>query len=512
MKRTLLGLSLLCISASLVLPACSSKGKNGKGVSQKTGWNYNDSRLGGFDVPNYKGQVTGPGLKFVEGGRFTMGKTQQDMSFEHNNQPRTVSVSSFYMDETEVTNVDYREYMYWLQRSYNADYPEIVLNAMPDTTVWLSALSYNEPLVSYYFRHAAYNFYPVVGVNWYQAKEYCKWRSNRVNEMILVKNHMLKKNPNQVNEDVYATDAYQAGQYLGTAGKRQQEDLDPNGGGTRNTNYSDGVLLPDYRLPTEAEWEYAALALVDKNPEPTTARRRGEEALTDRKNYPWGDFRTVRQETGKGGTRGEIMANFSRGRGDAMGSVGALNDNADRPAEVWSYGANAYGLYNMAGNVSEWTLDVYRANSSQDVEELNPYRGTIGKKPVYEPGEPGVRAEKDSLGNMLYQDIEQSDLAGRYDKNYRGADMRGIKDGDTTSGFVYDYGRTTLVNDDAIVIKGGSWKDRAYWLSPGSRRFMHAKHTSATVGFRCVMDRLGSPAGNGMPSGNYFDKKRRDKR
>ncbi len=68
------------------------------------------------------------------------------------------------MDETEVANVHYREYIYWLQRSYGADYPEIVAKALPDSTAWREALSYNEPYVNYYFRHAAYNNYPVVGV------------------------------------------------------------------------------------------------------------------------------------------------------------------------------------------------------------------------------------------------------------------------------------------------------------------------------------------------------------
>ncbi len=509
MKRTLLGLSVLCIGAATVFTACSSKSK-GRGVSKTTGWNYNDTRLGGFDVPNYKGQVTAPGLVFVEGGRFAMGQTQQDVSFEHNNPVRTVSVSSFYMDETEVTNVDYREYIYWLQRSYNADYPDVILNALPDTTVWRSALAYNEPLVSLYFRHAAYNFYPVVGVTWYQANAYCKWRSDRVNEMMLIKNGQLRKNPNQVNEDVYNSGAYQAGQYLGTPGRKQQRDLDPTGADRRNSTYSDGILLPNYRLPTEAEWEYAALGLVDKNPTAASKRRRGEEALTDRKNYPWGDSRTVRDLNG-GSNKGEYLSNFMRGRGDAMGSPGGLNDNADRPAEVWTYGANAYGLYNMAGNVSEWVLDVYRPLSHMDVEELNPYRGNQFTKPVEEPGEPGVAAEKDSLGNMQFEPISDSDIAGRYDLNYNGADIRSAKDGDSTSGFTYDYGRTSLINDDSHVIKGASWKDRSYWLSPGTRRFMQADHTSATVGFRCVMDRLGSAGGNAIPSGNVFKKPRRGK-
>ena len=88
---------MLCIGAATFMSSCSSNPKS-TGVSRATGWDYNDPRLGGFDVPNYPGQQTGPGLTFVEGGRFTMGQTEEDLTVERNNMPRTVSVSSFYMN------------------------------------------------------------------------------------------------------------------------------------------------------------------------------------------------------------------------------------------------------------------------------------------------------------------------------------------------------------------------------------------------------------------------------
>lgn len=500
MKRTLLGLSVLCLGAVTVLPSCSKT----RGVSDKTGWNYNDSRLGGFSVKDYPGQQTGPGLAEVEGGSFVMGQTEEDLSFERNSIPRRVTVSSFYMDETEVANVHYREYTYWIYRAYNADYPELVAKTLPDSTVWRSALSFNEPLVSYYFRHAAYNFYPVVGVNWYQANQYCKWRSDRVNEMILIKKGIQKKNPNQVNEDIFTTSTYLTGQYLGLTGK-QEKDLDPNGADYRQSGYADGYLLPNYRLPTEAEWEYAALALISNNPEPRSKRRRGEEALTDRKVYPWGDARSTRASV-KGEKHGEFLANYKRGRGDQMGVVGGLNDNADIPGPVYSYQANAFGLYNMAGNVSEWVLDVYRPTSHQDVNDFRPFRGNQFEKLARESD--GELMEKDSLGHTVRIPVTNADLAGEYERDYSTGDLRDAYDGDSTSMNVYDYGKTTLINDNSRVIKGGSWNDRAYYLSPGTRRFMQAGHASSTVGFRCAMDRLGSPTFN-APAGNYFGNSKR---
>ncbi|MFT6111881.1 MAG: gliding motility-associated lipoprotein GldJ, partial [Bacteroidia bacterium] len=117
-----------------------------KEKSSNTGWNYNDSKWGGFEKHEYAGQETGPGLVLVHGGAFTMGSSEQDVTYEHNNIERKVTVPSFYMDETEVTNSHYREYVFWLSRVY-LDYPEVGKNALPDTNVWRNRLAYNEPYV-----------------------------------------------------------------------------------------------------------------------------------------------------------------------------------------------------------------------------------------------------------------------------------------------------------------------------------------------------------------------------
>ena len=156
-------------------------------VSSTTGWEYNNPKNGGFEVVPYAEQETGPGLILIEGGTFTMGRTQQDVMYEWTNIPRRVTVSSFYLDETEVRNLDYVEYLFWINRVFGTDNAEVYRQALPDTLVWRTQLAYNEPYVEYYLRHPSYRDYPVVGVSHVQASDYCNWRTDRVNEMILIR-------------------------------------------------------------------------------------------------------------------------------------------------------------------------------------------------------------------------------------------------------------------------------------------------------------------------------------
>jgi len=119
-----------------------------KDRSSVTGWNYNDPKNGGFENQPYTEQETGPGLVLVQGGTFTMGRTEQEIKMDWDNIPRRVTVASFYMDETEVANLHYREYLYWIERVYALDYPEVLRKALPDTLVWRTQLAYNEPYVN----------------------------------------------------------------------------------------------------------------------------------------------------------------------------------------------------------------------------------------------------------------------------------------------------------------------------------------------------------------------------
>ncbi|MEO1515309.1 MAG: SUMF1/EgtB/PvdO family nonheme iron enzyme [Bacteroidota bacterium] len=491
--KKLLKIGYLFFLSLLVLTSCSKKER-----SATTGWKYNDQKWGGYEKLDYEGQATGPNLVLVQGGTYSMGVTDQDVTYDWNAIPRRVTVSSFYMDETEVANIDYREYLYWLNRVFRESYPEVYLNALPDTLVWREELSYNEPFVETYFRHPSYDLYPVVGVNWVQANEFCKWRTDRVNEMVLIEKGILNPNPEQKDEDNFNTEAYLVGQYQGDVRKNKK---DIKTGGERPVRFEDGILLPAYRLPTEAEWEYAALALIGNQ---SSAK---DERITDRRLYPW-NGNTVRYGK-RNKYQGQILANFKRGRGDYMGMAGKLNDQAHIPSPVREYLPNDFGLYHMAGNVAEWTMDLYRPLTSStlrggDDHDLNPFRGNKFQTKLLD--ENGSPVEKDSLGRIRYRYVEDDEAASR--ENYKRGQVYNYLDGDKESFALYDYGKTTLISDKSRVIKGGSWADRAFWLSPGARRFKEEDKADRTIGFRCAMTRTGGPTGNEDTSGNHFKSKK----
>jgi formylglycine-generating enzyme len=481
---------ILTFCLSVVLFSCGYERSN------MTGWNFNDPRNGGYEKVPYDEQETGPGLVLIEGGSFTMGRVEQDVHYDWNNVPRRVTVSSFYMDETEISNHNYLEYLHWLFRIYGEDYPEVYKKALPDTLVWRDRLAFNEPYVEYYLRHPSYRDYPVVGVNWLQATDFCAWRTDRVNEFILIREGLFEHYLAQTADDNFNTDAYLSGQY--ESGKRVDglPNLSPEGG-SRNVRMEDGILLPRYRLPTEAEWEFAAYGLIGNSL---------AELIVERKIYSWNGH-GVRNSDSK--YLGEILANFKRGAGDNMGVAGRLNDNADITAPVYSYWPNDYGLFNMAGNVSEWVMDVYRPLSGEDKSDFRAFRGNVFKTQVRD--EEGNIAEKDSLGRIQWRDVdlEKDNLAER--RNYRKSDNINYLDGDVRSSIfftegddtergnklMYEYAATSMISDRARVYKGGSWKDRAYWLNPGTRRFLDETQATDYIGFRCAMTRVGSPVGLG---------------
>jgi gliding motility-associated lipoprotein GldJ len=525
LKMNLKNLVILLFCAAVV-----SSCKNGKLFGKKkeqsdvTGWNYNDKNMGGYQVAREKEQRTGPGLVFVQGGTFTMGAAEEDVMGDWNNIPTRKTVNSFYIDRTEVANIHYREYMYWINNVFDGDeYMAVRNGALPDTMVWRSELAYNEPLVEYYFRHPSYNYYPVVGVSWRQAHDFCLWRTDRVNEKALIDKQFINKNSlkniSGQGSESFNTKAYLVGLTTPTPGpgvrSKKNPLKNPNGTPRAQVTFEDGILLPAYRLPTEAEWEYAALALVGQNPQVSRKEgKRGEELITNKQVYSWSQNVNGLRDSRRGSWQGTFLANFKRGSGDNMGVAGGLNDRAVYTAPVNSFYPNSFGLYNMSGNVNEWVGDVYRPLSPTDVDDVSPYRGNRYEKDFKTAdGE----FEKDSLGRVKREFITDEESKRR--RNYQKGNVINYLDGDSlTIGVSYDstngrgYGITTLISDKSRVIKGGSWNDRAYWLSPGTRRFMEEEQSSSTVGFRCAMDRLGSPEGNGRKTGINYKARRQNTR
>lgn len=395
-----------------------------------------------------KGELTGvPGRKpwfhpqpygtvYIPSGSFHMGQTDEDIIYALTSRPRQVSVHAFFMDDTEITNNEYRQFVYWVRDSivkktlgddhlivdddmnerinwnvridysdpdtrmmleplyyqgndrleglespfsfdvmklvYNHKYVDLEeaargkylheraprsdfiiennVRVYPDTLVWIRDFTYsfNDPMTQMYFWHPAYDDYPVVGVTWEQANAFAHWRT------------------------LYLNSYYRT---IGTP------------------------IVNPFRLPTEAEWEYAARGGRDFNP------------------YPWGGP-YIRNH------KGCFLANFKPLRGNY------IEDGGFYPVKVTSYFPNDYGLYQMAGNVAEWTATTYSEEMYMLQDDMNPHF------------------------------------------NYRATDEE-------------------PESRKRRAIRGGSWKDVGYYLQNGTRAYEYQDTSKSYIGFRCVMSYMG---------------------
>lgn len=496
------------------------------------------------------------GTVLIKGGAFTMGQMSEFITAPRNSERRTVTVNSFYMDKYEVSNDFWNHYETWIRKVFGDVKPELVESVLPDTTVWREELAYNDPLVEYYYRHKAYSNYPVVGVTWEQAEKFCQWRTDRENEYRLYSRGYLTNDPKNIadlaklyelvnrgflteeektqlfenpsdfpqNEkyaellkdtviSIYDIQRYsmlndkeikklvQQGeeevvmyqlpyewikeQFVFNTEKYLYTSYRPLGHKGRKVNMSDNVLLVGYRLPTEAEWEYAALG--------QNASLNEYGMVNENQLLPWEGYEARKRDAGKKDVV-KSHANFVGARGNMTG--GTSNDGGVVTVPVDAFRGNGFGLYNMAGNVNEWVLDVYRETTHEEVSEYNAFRGNVYTKIKRDAA---GNAELDAFGSVVrVYDVDD--------------DKRNYRDGDEGSLFETDYPLDTtnltaeqmenvkydpsdvlapIVNSETRVYKGGSWNDRFYWTESATRRYLDQKKSSSTIGFRCAMSKLG---------------------
>ena len=373
---------------------------------------------------------------------------------------------------------------------------------------------------------------------------------DRVAEMGLQKEGYLEKGSNVPGEIVTASSNFNINTYVNAPKETFKDSLGVHLGGRGNrrndslVSYATretGAIQISYRLPTESEWEYAALGLTEL---------REYNIYRGRKKYPWDGQYT---RTGERRIKGDQLANFKQGKGDYGGIAGWSDDGADITNEVMSYDPNDFGIYDMAGNVAEWVADVYRPIVDDEFSDFAYYRGNVyTKNSITEEG--GVISfnvigvddiEYDTLSNgkviaktlpgqLKQVPVDENETYLR--TNFNTDDNRNFRDGDKQSSRYFDdfeegdesgsdeitrkmydspkhlveanedgtlnreydksNDRTSLINDKVRVYKGGSWKDREYWLDPAQRRFYPEDMATDFIGFRCAMSRVGSKSKN----------------
>lgn len=369
---------IVYITAALLSVFFISCRNNNSLTSSTTGWRYDFTNENAFRrslLPTSNGLP--PGMVAIEGGSFSIDDIQDYVTAsrrERQNDPsvrKVLNVNSFYMDIREVRNIDWREYLVWLNTVYGNVAPEILEQARPNMNEWMQGISDNDPFLKNYFSHPSFNEYPVVCVSWEQAQAYCIWRTDRVNELILIQRGLIEAPDFNRIRNLATLEEVQAAVFSSARFFGSIED---------NLGTTAVGMFPNFRLPTEDEWEYAAYGRRPSDPEDKI------------RIYPWSEIIHPRLTPRQ---RSQQRAHFN-----TSNTFGRSTDVFSRTVPAGHFAPNDFGLYNMAGNVNEWVFDQYpnraHRNRIDSVEVLDAflpefhrstdnriYKGGSWKDPIY---------------------------------------------------------------------------------------------------------------------------------
>jgi formylglycine-generating enzyme len=372
----------------------------------------------------------------------------QDMTFI----PGEGNMKPFFISICEETNINYYIYLEWLKRVY-IDYPDVAKRAEPDNSDLGDFYAFNDPYLNSYMTHPALSYYPVTGVSWLQAQDYLSWKTDRLNEEILIREGFQLFNMNQVNDDHFNLEAYLAGQYEGLV---KNEIVDPATGLFRKVKPADGLFYCGFRLPTEAEWDYVQQKGLIK---PIDQSRSFPAFSRKAVHYPLGEnYYTLRW--------GHILIDpyyFNFEGHDYPVDRNAAGTIPARVTSITDFDKNSPGVTNLDGNVKEWLLDEYSETPSTSIQD---YIEILHKN-----GFPEYITTKDSLSKFYY--ARSKDSLGRMSYHSYGFEENGQEI------MFANYDRASVKNR---LIRGGTWR------TPDikNREFLPEDSSSVEVGFRAV--------------------------